>query len=264
MYLTPPKPDRIALDQGESPIKETPFTPRTQLSNNTTASDLLATFSPKSQPKKDPQPWISSARFPIAMTEYKRDLRNKKRVSYQVSDDSDNAPSPSVSSSSFSTPQKPRRRGTGTFIDLEEDVEPEAPKTPPPRISSAGHSLRQHQDLNLSLRAQENADKPTIKRRRRSRKQSKKILLTNGGDGEATSQKTARNEIRDIIATETAPKRANFLVAKKEYFLPLLPENNHISRLVEERNQPGEIEDLSIAYEAIQHQPQGYIMLDKV
>ena len=195
------------------------------------------------------------------MTENKRDLRNRKRVSYQLSDDSDSVPSPSVSSSSFSTPQKTRRRGTDVFVDLEDYIEPEASKTPPPRISSAGHSLRQHQDLQLSLRAQENADKPVIKRRRRTRKQPKNIILVNDGDGEALSQKTARNEIRDIIAIETASKRANFLVAKKEYFLPLLPQSNYISRLVEERKQSEQVEDLSIAYEAIQHQPQGYIML---
>lgn len=255
MYLTPPKSEQVPLAQDTSPGNRVPCSPKIQLSSNTTASDLLAAFSSTPQPKKDPPPWITSAKYPIAMSEYGRNLRTKKRVSYQISDDSDSVPSPSVASSSFSTPQK-FRAGSNSY----EVVEPETPKTPPPRFSSAGHSLRQHHDLHLSLRAQENADKPVLKKRRISRKQPKKVLIIEDGDeiAEPKSQKTARNEIRDMIATETLRKRANFLVAKKDYFLPLLPESNQISRLVEERSQSDQSEDLSVAYEAIQHQPQGY------
>lgn len=252
--------DGASLAQHSSPGKEVPCCPRIRLSSDTTVSDLLAAFSSSPQPTKDPKPWISPASFPIAMTEHKRGLRNRKRVSYQISDDSDSVSSPIVSGSSFSTPQKKGHIGTGILKDDEDDFESEIPKSPPPRLSSAGHSLRQHRVLHLSLRAQENADKPVRKRRKISRKQPKKIIVVDSEDGKATFKKSARNEVRDMIAMKTTRKRTNFLVAKKDYFLPLLPESNNIIRLVEERTKSQQAEDLSIPYEAIKEQPEGYVI----
>ncbi|KAF1919564.1 SNF2 family N-terminal domain-containing protein [Ampelomyces quisqualis] len=43
---------------------------------------------------------------------------------------------------------------------------------------------------------------------------------------------TARNRLRDDIAQQTRAKSNNFLVANKHYFLPLLPPNNQIAKLV--------------------------------
>jgi hypothetical protein len=64
-----------------------------------------------------------------------------------------------------------------------------------------------------------------------------------------------------MISRETAVKRANFYVAKKDYFLPLLPESNNIHRLVEARNAAGQQgdEDLTIPYEALEKQPDGWV-----
>lgn len=182
--------DGASLAQHSSPANEAPCCPRIRLSSETTVSDLLAAFSSSSQPKKDSKPWVSPANFPIAMTEHKRSLRNRKRISYQISDDSDSVPSPTVSSSSFSSPQEKGHAGTRIPKDDEDDFEPEIPKSPPPRLSSAGHSLRQHRDLHLSLRAQENADKPVRKRRKISRKQPKKISVVDNEDGKATFKKS--------------------------------------------------------------------------
>lgn len=261
MYLTPDSTKGSCV-QKRVPIDDVLCSPKVQLSKATTASELLAAFSPKAQLKKEPLPWISPPQFPIAMTENIRARRHKERVSYQISDDSDLAPSPSVISSTVSTPQKRRLTHATCIIDLEESPEPEPLKTPPPRISSAGHSLRQHKDLQLSQRALENADKPRVKRRRVSRKQNKNAAIVLDLDA-MPLQKTSRNEIRETIATETKGKRANFLHAKREYFLPLLPESNYISRLVEEHNQSDHSEeDLSVPYEAIHQQPQGYAYLD--
>ena len=232
--------------QPESPKFETP--------KKITASDLLASFSPKSQSKKESQPWVPSPRLPIAMALPRRDLRRKEPVHYQISASGD-SDSPESADSAFSTPQK-RRRSRGTnVIDLEEEsAETEPPKTPPPRVSSAGHSLRQHRDLHLSLRAQENGDKPVAKRRRLPRKSDQ----TRGKDVQH-QPRSARNEIRETISRETAVKRANFFVAKKDYFLPLLPASNSISRLVEARHTAGQTgdEDATIPYEALEKQPAG-------
>ena len=230
--------------------------PRIQLKSSTTASQILAAFSPKSQVTKDPQSWVSPPKFSIAMTD-KRGLRYKPRVSYEISDDSDNAETSSTVDSTFSSPEKSRWARKSNYVDLGDEVEETEPaKTPLPRISTAGHSLRQHSDLHLSMRAQENGDKPRVIKRRRlsqpNRKRSKTLLQVQS----SAPSKTVRNEIRDQIATETASKRANFFVAKKEFFLPLLPDGNHIQRLVEQRSQD-EHEDLSVPYEAHDHQPKG-------
>lgn len=236
------------------------YSPKLELSGKHTAEELLAAFSPRSQHKKDTQPRaILPSSLPIAMTP-KRGMRRKERISYHISDDSDTPESRSAADSPFSTPQKSSEKIHYDFIDLEGESESELTKTPPPRVSSAGHALRQPQDLHLSLRAQENGDKHPIKRRRRSKNILRKST-TAPRVQTSVVPRTARNEIRNEIATQTAKKRANFFVAKKDYFLPLLPFNNHITRLAEDRSKSQEGEkDLSIPYEALEHQPEGYAL----
>ena len=225
-----------------------------QPSRATTASQILAAFSPIPQTKKAPSSdLVSPQNFPIAI-EVKRSSRRKEWISYEISDDSDNPDASSSLDSTFSTPQKaPRPRVS--IIDLEDELEEVEPaKTPPPRLSSAGHALRQPSELALSLRAQENGDKRIVKKRRITKNRSKTKTISQPG----TTQKTARQELREYVNTETAGKRSNFFVAKKDLFLPLLPDNNHIQRLVAQRQQSGKSEeDLSVPYEIIEHQPAG-------
>ena len=226
----------------------------TQLPRSTTASQILAAFSPRPQPKKSPSSALASPQdFPITM-EQKRSSRKKEHISYEISDDSDNPDTSSSLDSTFSTPQKaPRKRVS--IIDLEDELEEiEPPKTPPPRLSSAGHALRQPNELALSLRAQENGDKRIAKKRRRITKSHAKPRSTLP----TSAPKTARQELREYVNTETAGKRSNFFVAKKDLFLPLLPEGNHIQRLVAQRlqSEKGE-EDMTVPYEVIEQQPAG-------
>lgn len=185
--------------------------------------------------------------------EGKRSSRRKEQISYEISDDSDNVDASSSLDSTFSTPQKaPRTRVS--IIDLEDELEEiESPKTPPPRLSSAGHALRQPNELALSLRAQENGDKRIAKKRKITKRHAKpKTIL------QPSAPKTARQELRQYVNTETAGKRSNFFVAKKDLFLPLLPEGNHVQRLMAQRQQSGKREeDLSVPYEIIEHQPAG-------
>ena len=236
----------------QSQSLDTTLSPKIPLQKPRTASQILAAFSPKPQSKSSPPHIVVSPyAFPIAMQAAKR-LRNKGPVSYEISSDSEDAGSPSAIDSSFSSPEKPRRSRV-SIVDLDDEPEEiEPPKTPPPRISAAGHSLRQHSDLHLSLRAQENGDKPVMKKRRTSRPSTRKPAAT------VSAPRTARNEIRDHIASETGGKRANFFVAKKDIFLPLLPEGNHIQRLVDHRRQTQNGgEDLSVPYKVIEQQPAG-------
>ena len=240
-----------------SHLNQLPSTPKVQ-SARKTASDLLASFSPVSQTQKEPQVWISSPNFPIAMSDQKRKLRQKEPVHYEISSSGDSDGTESATST-FSSPAK-RRRSSASIIDLgEESLEDDTPKIIQPRVSSAGHLLRQHKDLHLSLRAQENGEKPVAKRRKFSKRAVRKNSTIVHGMRARPPQKTARNQIRDYISQETAVKRANFFMAKKEYFLPLLPESNNINRLVEAKRAAGQQgdEDMTIPYEALEQQPEG-------
>lgn len=251
-----------------------PSTPKVQ-SARKTASDRLASFSPVSQSKekKEPQTWTLSppSFFPIVMSDQKRKLRQKAPVHYEISSSGESEQDAESANSTFSSPVKHRRSSGTSIIDLEEEEEDESlededededeslPKVLQPRVSSAGHLLRQHKDLHLSLRAQENADKSVVRRRRVLKRGGRKNSKTAHGRRAQPPQKTARNQIRDNISRETAVKRGNFYVAKKEYFLPLLPESNNINRLVEARLAAGQQgdEDLTIPYEALEEQPEG-------
>ena len=182
-----------------------------------------------------------------------RGLRKKEQVSYEISSDSDVAASSSLQDSPFSSPEKAaKRRKRSSIIDLEDESEEIEPAgTPPPRKSAAGHSLRQHGDLHLSLRAQENGDKLKAKKRKTHTGRKSKAILK----PDAPAPRTARNEVREIINVETGGKRANFFVGKKDVFLPLLPEGNHIQRLVAQRRDSDA--ELSIPYEVLEKQPAG-------
>ena len=191
-----------------------------------------------------------------------RGLRHKPRVSYTISDDSDEPDPLSSPSSTFTTPQKPTRGRKVINLEDEDDeiVEVERPKTPPPRVSSAGHSLRQHKELHLSLRAQENGDKPIVKKQKLSKSSRRQSIPKIVSDAPSEPHvRTARNEVRDTIATETAAKRTRFFVAKKDYFLPLLPESNHVKKMVDLQHGNGHAAGDILPYEALESQPAGYV-----
>ncbi|KAF3003430.1 hypothetical protein E8E13_001503 [Curvularia kusanoi] len=63
---------------------------------------------------------------------------------------------------------------------------------------------------------------------------------------------TARARLRDEIAHNTKGKASNFLVAHKDYFLPLLPPNNHVTKLVANHKAKPIVE-----YKELEKQPQG-------
>ena len=193
-----------------------------------------------------------------------RGLRQTQRVTYTISDDSDAAESGSaVESSAFGSPAK-LKRGRPKIIDLEDDseeTEPERTLTPPARVSSAGHSLRPHSQLKQSLQALGNGDKPRKKKRKLSKRQPYKPLPKITSDQANPAPRTVRNAIRQSIASDTAAKRAKFFIAKKDFFLPLLPEHNHVSKLMEQYHQipsRGSENEVSIAeYEELGQQPKG-------
>jgi SWI/SNF-related matrix-associated actin-dependent regulator of chromatin subfamily A member 5 len=78
-----------------------------------------------------------------------------------------------------------------------------------------------------------------------------------------TPKKSARAEIRHQIATDTMKRRDRFLLAKMDYFLPLLPEHNYIKKLVDaaaaaESKGGKKLSPEAYPYEELESQPKGY------
>lgn len=204
-----------------------------------------------------------------------RHLRRKETISYEISSGSD-AEVSTVNDSPFGTPQKVPNMRKRLIYEVDEDSESEEQespvKTPPPRLSTAGHSLRQHKDLRPPFRALENGDKPSRKKRHATASR-KQLKFTS----DAPKPKTVRTQIREFIATETAVKKSRFFIAHKDLFLPLLPQKNHIVKLIDQRKVGNheddvlavpdslgatnrhrtEFKDLSAPYEDLAQQPRG-------
>ena len=61
------------------------------------------------------------------------------------------------------------------------------------------------------------------------------------------------------ISSETAIKRANFLIQKRDAFLPLLPPGNLVERIVERRENTGQgLCDRTVPYTRFERQPDGF------
>ncbi|KAL9597302.1 MAG: hypothetical protein Q9219_005226 [cf. Caloplaca sp. 3 TL-2023] len=200
----------------------------------------------------------------ISMTE-SRQLRKKSHISYEISSDSDSAKISNASESPFGTPQKITGGRKKSTIDFDEEIESEEDDisidTPPPRLSTAGHSLRQPKSLHQSLRARENADKPSRKKRRISKRMLPRVT---SDYPKSAAVKSARSQIRQAISASTAAKKNNFFVAHRHLFLPLLPKKNHITRIVEQREYEQQeeandvpLKDLSVEFEELPGKPQG-------
>ena len=199
-------------------------------------------------------------------------------MSYEISSDSDEPTASVATESNFGTPEKPVRIRKQNIISIDEDSETDQTqspaKSPPPRVSTRGHSLRQRDELHLSIRAQENGDKP--RRKKKHAAQSAKRSHPTSKMPKTAQPKTGRAGIRSMIATETAAKRNNFFIAHKQLFLPLLPEKNFVNKLLQQRSlagqeddaltisdsledihHPADNEDPSVPYEELKQQPKG-------
>ncbi|OCK76907.1 hypothetical protein K432DRAFT_407770 [Lepidopterella palustris CBS 459.81] len=231
-----------------SPIPITPTKRRRGV-----VEDLLAQFQSKNSPSS-----VTKARKASLNTTDdtgdRKELRKCKPVTYTVPADSDDgSPSPSATSS-YESPEKSQPTSM-------EDSEDELAKSE--RLSSAGHSLRPRsiltqraglESLKLDAPRRRNLDAG----RRQSARRLNKILIS---DTLGTNQKvkpskakieTARSRVRDEIAARTIVKRDRFLLANQDYFLPLLPENNYISKLYDRG-----VDSSIVEYTELQTQPKG-------
>jgi len=186
-----------------------------------TASSLLAKFLPGISPK------------------HKMDREEPHRVSTSISHAESETSPPR---SSVETPQAQR---TEDYDEMEEI-----------QYSTQRRSGLRERKPNTSLKAAENGYS-TPRRSRTQRRSAIEELI--GGD--LTPVVSDRIAIRQEIASKTAAFRDRFLLEMKDLFLPLLPPNNYVRKLVAKHAELSaeEIAQLPTItpYEEIDRQPRG-------
>ncbi|KAF2845503.1 ISWI chromatin-remodeling complex ATPase-like protein ISW2 [Plenodomus tracheiphilus IPT5] len=132
-----------------------------------------------------------------------------------------------------------------------------APSARPERKSSARISAYS-EELKMEKRKRERQQVQGLRRSGRDRKSV--ILESDTMPSPSPSTRappprkldTARQRLRDEIAQRSRTKANNFLVANKDYFLPLLPPSNQVARLAA-KGDAGPI----VKYEELTEQPEG-------
>ncbi|KAJ4379901.1 hypothetical protein N0V86_005085 [Didymella sp. IMI 355093] len=202
--------------------------------------------------------------------ESKRSLRPQQTCAYAP-------PSPSITDAPES-PDKPTERRTATRKAAPKKV---GPSSPGPSELSSSNSETSEDELaprpirargyKKNLRSNDKYSDLKMESRKKtsdldgSRRRSgrhTRVLESDTMQKQAPSPRrkavqslkpdTARVRLRDEIARKSKAKASNFLIANKDYFLPLLPQNNYVNKLLSSHNAKP-----IIKYEELQEQPQG-------
>jgi len=180
-----------------------------------------------------------------------RTLRPKRVVTYDISDSVDTTPQSSAYASSvLLTPETLNTR------EESETTEDEIIVVKPQARSSTGRFLRPPSELTLSgkMLGDVRGRSQSHRYRKSNSKQSKDILVSDTQS--QPSDQTARSRLRADIASITRVKQDGFLLAHKEFFLPLLPEKNYIQKL-EDLQSTDSIFGSFAPYKALEEQPKG-------
>lgn len=187
-------------------------------------------------------------------------LRQRPSLSYAVSDLSTSESAPNSSSSSgFSIAEHaPERSAAATDTsDQDSNDTSEDDLARPIRTARTSHPKYQVDELKMENRTKERPHPP----RRSARNRKSDILASDTVQPPATTQRsarpprkldTARARLRGAIAQQSKAKADSFLAANKDYFLPLLPAHNYVSKLVASNHPRSTVE-----YEHLRRQPQG-------
>jgi len=113
-----------------------------------------------------------------------------------------------------------------------------------------------------STRSRVSYARPARKKNKKgtSRRKSSKILASDTiGPSAVSKAKTERSKIRLAVAGETKPKREAFVLAKKDYFQPLLPSSSYVQKLERLHALAGDEDDVPkiVMYRKFDHQPLG-------
>jgi len=174
-----------------------------------------------------------------------RELRTRSAVTYVIPSDSEDSPTPSSPSDFFGSPSRLRKQ----FLDEEEEEEEDEDELAVPlsedRSIEGGRALRPRSVLKSR------ATSGIIFHKKRNHKAKKSNLTQKIARSQAL---TARKQVRDDIAKGTELRQDRYLLAHKDFFVPLLQNGNYIEKLEAEHAamQPSFAE-----YEDIPTQPYG-------
>ena len=193
----------------------------------------------------------------------KRSLRPQPTPNYIASDSSANEASPSTPDHKQPAVKATRSTRASTSREADADAgtsEDElAPSARPNRKTSARISAYT-EELKMEKHRKDRQRTEGLRRSGRDRKTT--ILESDTVSTPSPPRRkaarpppnldTARARLRDEITKKTKAKANSFLVANKHLFLPLLPKNNQVTRLVAEGNTQPIVE-----YEELSEQPKG-------
>lgn len=250
-----------------SPLPITPPTKRGQY------KDLLAQFGPRSSAnsatklrRQSSLQGLKQAGAIAVQDDSKRALRTQGPPGYTV-------PSPSASDSpepesKTQHRRAPARKSTASqgadssLVDQAADAPGSSEDELARSVRKPRGSARIHakaEELKMEKYKRDREKHASLRRGTRNRKM--RILESDTTPSPPSSRRkapstrkldTARNRLRDDIAHQSKAKSNNFLVANKDYFLPLLPKINQITKLVARHNAKPMVE-----YEELQEQPKG-------
>ncbi|KAK5735455.1 hypothetical protein LTR17_008153 [Elasticomyces elasticus] len=163
------------------------------------------------------------------------EMRAKTRVSYAESEESQSANSSPQSASSFGDPVSSRTSilpsNEETESESEEEEEVEEVIQVVQRVSTGTRALPQRSTrTQVSYASPKKAYKKKKSKKSKSKSKKASNLLTSDTNGPLPAR-SARADLRQGYIDYTKPRRDAFLLANKEYFLPLLPEKNYILKL---------------------------------
>jgi SWI/SNF-related matrix-associated actin-dependent regulator of chromatin subfamily A member 5 len=190
------------------------------------------------------------------------------------------AVSPAVSATPASKETAPPRLPSADLVasstPADSQPQPSSPATPPAELSSEdelAHSVRPvrkrgfkaandaahsavYNDLKMEYTKSRSATGPRRSARKSNIIESDTLvqLPTPTRRAPAPRLDTARARLRDEITHQSKFKADNFLVANKDCFLPLLPANNYVSKLVANHSAQPVVE-----YKQLEQQPDGVV-----
>ncbi|KAH0177303.1 hypothetical protein KCU86_g15599, partial [Aureobasidium melanogenum] len=227
------------------------------------ASGLLSLFKPRQKPLSVPRspsqptnqgsplkntmigdtlPATESSSLTDTPTEAHPDFKN---VYFVIDDDDEDMLSNiDVASPVKVNPITPSRtlppRAARSKVDYNNSPRPKTPKSQSPKMKTpSSKSKRQQIAENRVLDSDMIVEEPTSK----TRATAPRVVKAD----------TVRNRIREEIATTTKAKRDAFLIHHKDYFLPLLPPNNYVSKLLQADNK----HQAYVPYAPLSKQPNG-------
>lgn len=178
------------------------------------------------------------------MTTLRLNLRKQAPVNYVESESSDSTPPNSASDieSDFSQ----------ASTDEESNSTPPSPLTP--KIDATADTITNNEEVIEGLRRSGRVRKTRVESIYPHRKQ----LATHKISKPKTKITliSARNKLRATIELQTRSKENNFLVYNRDYFFPLLPEVNYISKLIASEDETMAIGKV-IPFEELDFQPVG-------